>query len=56
MQIPNKLINLVKMLYKSPAFFVELDGEKSDTFTQTTGINWPQGAEICSFPSRIAAS
>ena len=36
--IPAKLINMIKALYKSPSFVVEVDGYTSNSFIQETGI------------------
>ena len=38
MQVDEKLINLVKMIYKDTQFNVEIDGYTSDWQTQHTGI------------------
>ena len=37
-EVPEEISDLVKNLYKKPQFYVEIDGVKSKTATQTTGI------------------
>ena len=38
MNLPAKILNLIKALYNRPAFFVELEGERSSDHVQGTGI------------------
>ena len=38
MNIPEKIINIIKAIYKNPCFCVSLDGKTSDWYKQETGM------------------
>ena len=52
MGVDEKLINLVKMLYKDPTFFVEIEGDASTVKRQHTGIR--QGCPMSPYLFLIA--